>query len=500
MNRKVLAFAVAFSVVLFASASQGATTKKDRERIERKRTENLERKFRHYYDQENASFVKKLKELAQWCAASGLANEAAEIWDTAKAADPSIKDDAPAGAADVTPTPENLALWPAKKREVIRGHADALFTLGGNCFKSGLLGRAYDMVWEVVAFNPDHATARKLLGQVKYGDKWVDKYDAAQVRQGKTWHDKLGWVGKQIVQHFEKGEMFYQGRWMPIAKVEEIRSSWGNCWTLNTEHYKVKTNVSLADAVAFENILEENYKLFFRVFISYFSSKDQGEMLFGSKAGKNLMAVNYYTTAEEYAKHVGIKLKGTAGVYLGAEKSANFFRIDWNSNIRILKHECTHQLFFESRRVFGMSTYGAWVVEAGATYMESCRRVDGKLVTEGREAPWVKQYRALLGAGGKVTSLETLDQCSYEAFQGLPAAYPQAAALACFLMEAQDGNYREAFVDYIEAYYTSKLNKGGVLDEYVGVPYDELEDEFHKYILGQDDEKKDDEKKEDKKP
>ena len=483
MKRALIVLAAALALAAAPQPCYGAA-RRAREKALRKRSENLERKFKHYYEKENAEFGGKLKELASWCAEKGLNEEASEIWRRAQAMDPEIEGDAPS-SADAAPTEDDITECARKKKALLDEHARELFKLGGKCYKTGLIGRAYDMVWEVVQFDTDHEKARKFLGQVKYRGEWRTIYDALQLRRGKVFTEDYGWIPKKYREKYEQGLLPFQRRWLPAEKVEEIRSSWAHAWKYSTEHFAIQTNVGLADAVAFGKVVEDNYEVFFRVFIGYFSPKSQTEMLFGAQRLKQRMKINYFATKEEYAGSVR-NAGGSAGMYIGRARTSNFFKMHSKSDIRILKHETTHQMFAETKKKSLPIGCGAWVVEATATYMETCYRKDGKIVTEGKEAPWVKHFIPMLKADQAVP-LGLFDQVTYEGFQMLgPIAYPQAASLALFFMEAEDGRYRERFVDYIAAHYSGRLINSGALAEYIGAPLQHLEREFHLFFLGEE--------------
>ena len=482
--KRIIPLLIAVGALAAAGWALGATKrdKADADEAQRKRSENIERKFKKVFDKQNADFALKLKGLAEWCAEKGFGENAREFRDKAKELGPAIEGELPQ-AADVTPSDADKAALAAKKKAVYDAHAGELFDLGATCFKAGLVGRSYDMVWEIIKYSPDHAVARRILGQTKYDGEWMDIWEAGQLKRGRIFSDQYGWVTKTDLAKYEKDFMPLPPKgWLPRDQVEEIRGKWASGWEFDTEHYHIKSNTSLVDAIAFSERCEQNYKLFFRVYIGYFSSKNQGEMLFGNKRDSKLMKVNYYATKEDF-KRLSAAPDFAAGVYMPMFKTAHFYKIDSASDTRVLKHEATHQLFAESRRV-SQSQHGAWVVEAAATYMETCDRVGGEVIAQGRKALWVQQFKQVLKSNQAV-ALKDFDQLSYEGFLGKGAmvSYPEAASLACFLMEADDGNYRERFVDYIEAFYCGKLNVAGQLDKYIGVSYLDLDEQFRAYIM-----------------
>ena len=480
---KSISATIVAALLLAALQPCNAAGRRDGETANRKRSENMERAFKHFYEKENARFGQKLKKLAAWCAEKGLNEQASDVWAKAREMDPEIEGEAPSDDA-AAPTAQDEAQFAKRKKKLFEEHARELLALGKKCYKTGLIGRAYDMVSEVVLYKPHHATARKLLGQVKYKDGWLDIYDAMQMRRGKVFTDEYGWVRKRDLPKYEQGLLPIRGRWVAKEKVEEIRKSWVHAWKYNTEHFEINTNVGLADAVAFGKIVEDNYDLFFRVFIGYFSSKSQTGMLFGSQRVKRRMKVNYFAEEEQYLKSVKYG-PGTAGIYLGERKTSNFFKTNLESNICVVKHETTHQMFAETKKSRD-SWHGAWVVEATATYMETCTRKDGKIVTEGKKARWVERFIPMLKINLAVP-LKRFDHATYGGFQNFsPMAYPQAAALGLFFMESEDGKYRERFVDYVTAFYSGKFKDSGALARYIGVPLNRLETEFYLYYLGEE--------------
>ena len=485
--KRIIPLLIALAALLGGHDATGATKrdKVDPGDIQRKRSENIERKFRKVFDKQNADFAVKLKDLAGWCAEKGLADEAKELWNKAKELDPDMVGEQPK-ASDAKPSDAEKTDFATRKKALYDAQARNLFDLGSTCFKAGLVGRSYDMVWEILNYSPDHATAHKILSETKYEGKWMDTWEARQLSKGRVFTDEYGWVFKSDLEKFDKELMPFPPRgWLPRDQVEELRSKWSSAWEFDTEHYHIKANTSLADAVAFSKTVEENYKLFFRIYIGYFSSKNQGEMLFGNRRDNKPMKVNYYSSKEDFLRFSSAP-QYAAGLYMPMTRTAHFYKIDKASDVRVLKHEATHQLFVETRAA-RQSQRGAWVVEAAATYMETCDRVQGKIVAQGKKALWVQQFKQVLQTD-KAVALGELDQLTYDGFQakGPMIAYPEAASLACYLMEADDGNYRERFVDYIEAFYTGKLGTGGQLEKYIGVPYAELDAQFRTWIMADD--------------
>ena len=197
--RRILIAAVVGMVVVAAACPARAANKRAQEKVLRKRSENMERTFKRFLDEENVAFGKKLQELAKRCAEKGLDQQAAKLWDTARRMDPGLEGDPPANP-NIEATDDEKAEFEKEKEKLFCDHAAELFKLGGKCYKTGLIGRAYDMIYQVVHYDPEHAQARKLLGQVKYRGEWRSKYDASQVKRGGVFFGAESvWVGVQQV-------------------------------------------------------------------------------------------------------------------------------------------------------------------------------------------------------------------------------------------------------------------------------------------------------------
>ena len=62
--------------------------------------------------------------------------------------------------------------------------------------------------------------------------------------------------------------------------------------------------------------------------------------------------------------------------------------------------------------------------------------------------------------------------------------YAQAMALAVFLLNGQDGVYREAFLDYVADGYRGRIRKVDALSDALGVDFETLDREFLAYLVG----------------
>ena len=76
----------------------------------------------------------------------------------------------------------------------------------------------------------------------------------------------FGWVAGDWVPHLARGELPAPGggnRWLPTAEADALRRSWSPPWQIRTEHFEVRTNLPLSEAISFGRRLEDFHQLFF---------------------------------------------------------------------------------------------------------------------------------------------------------------------------------------------------------------------------------------------
>src|SRR5262249_30308047 len=134
---------------------------------------------------------------------------------------------------------------------------------------------ALELAVEALRENPHDAQARRALGYVEDRGVWRTPFEVKQLRTGKVWHDKFGWLPAAHVARYEKGERFCLGRWMPAEKEAEVRQDIARGWRIESEHYVVTTNHSLEEGVALSKKLETLYGLWRQVFASYLASETE---------------------------------------------------------------------------------------------------------------------------------------------------------------------------------------------------------------------------------
>ncbi len=116
-----------------------------------------------------AKYAADLRQLADWCEANGLADEAQKTRRALGPSDsrkifvpiPPVEIGPPKLPADASP---KQAEWNARLAQLRRDHATELFEIGRRAVRNGRAGLAFDLAMAALQTDPDFEPARKLFG------------------------------------------------------------------------------------------------------------------------------------------------------------------------------------------------------------------------------------------------------------------------------------------------------------------------------------------------
>lgn len=365
---------------------------------------------------------------------------------------------------------------------------------------------------DVLKRDPNHAETRRLLGFVPHeGSGWATPFAAQELKAGKVKDPTFGWVAADWVPHLRRGELpapRSAGRWLPADQADALRRDWKSCWQISTEHFEIYANVPLSGVIAFGRHLEAFDQLFGATMADLIGS----ERLPLARRLRNQQPiatrrhqVYYFATREEYAQFLAPFAGGDAreslGIYVPRKESAAFgtrsyFFNDVGGQLDVtdtLYHEISHQLLFELAGADDYLRNGGnyWVFEGLGTYFETLRTLDdGSIRVGGLVGPRLAQARKRLVDDRELVPLELFVGMDRGPFQGKKGEaviflhYAEAMALAVFLMQADDGRYREPFLDYARDAYKGQLRRqtGRTLEDRLDRPYADLQREFLAYL------------------
>jgi hypothetical protein len=468
-----VSFALAILLLAFATAASRADVVRDRAEL---------------YTRYSA----KLAELADRCETENLLDAATALrgWLPARSADQLTLFLPP----KTTSEPTTDAVEPVARVEWQGLHneqADALMALARQAVVEGRSSIAFEMVVEALRENPNHERARKLLGYAKFQDGWHTPFEIKQLRTGKVWREKFGWLPKAHVERYERGERFALGRWMSADEEAGLRSDLKRGWKIETDHYAVTTNHSLEGGVALASQLETLHALWRQVFAPYLYSDAELLKQFDGKAPRPLPRqhdVVYFRTRDEYnaaLRSAQPQIEMTLGIYFDTNRTAYFFAGD-EQNPGTLYHEATHQLFQETRSVaphVGRKD-NFWIVEGIACYMESLAAEHDHFTLGGPNAGRMPAARHRLLTDSfyvPLSELVTLGRDDLQRDPRIAMLYSQSAGLSDFLMHADKGRYRDALIKYIATLYAGKATPQ-TLAETTGQTYEQLDQAYRQFM------------------
>lgn len=388
--------------------------------------------------------------------------------------------------------------WQVKLRNERQAYARELYALSRRALHSGYPGYAFDLIRELSVHDPDHERARELLGYVKYNGEWVTPFARKMLVKGYAWHNDFGWLPRGFVDRYVAGERNLDGKWMSAEKEATIRQDFEHAWEIQTDHYLIRTNYSLERGVELGRALEDFYIFFHQTFAGFFNDPDQLQKIFdGTSRTTNRTAkqyfVHYYRSQDEYITRLEPlfpAIRQTNGIYLTGDRTIHFYYDPKGAPEDTLFHEATHQLFYEShlqnRPIAEQANF--WLIEGIACYMESFRRYDGEFS--------VGDPRHIRFAGARMNYLDKnyyvplaeLTVLGSQAFQRAPHLvqnYTQAAGMAHFFMQYDNGRYRDALVTHLSELYSANARKREFpqsLEELTGVPFGDLDAQYGEWM------------------
>jgi hypothetical protein len=396
--------------------------------------------------------------------------------------------------------PPEERFWKTQLRHLTQTYARQLYVLARQALAAGNIGFAWQLIQETAEYDSDHAPARKVLGYVRQGMEWVSPFEAQMIRSKRVWDDRFGWLPREHLTRYEKGERRFGGNWISAQKEAELRRDFAKGWDVRTDHFRVQTNHSLERGVEIARKLEDFHTLFFQVLAGFFTTQEQARQLVeGSSKPPQVpepFDVFYFRTRDEYVAYLKTKtdqpVEITNGMYFPSTRVAYFFDDPTAADPdATLYHEATHQILSGARpraEQIGV-TANFWLVEGIACYMESFRREgEGEDTRFSVGRPNHKRLvaaRANLLEENYFLPLDELAALGMNEFQRHPQIrknYSESAAFTHFFLHYDSGRYREALVEQLSQIYSHKPLVPRRLADLVGVPAIDLDRQYRDYM------------------
>lgn len=370
-------------------------------------------------------------------------------------------------------------------------YAAALFELAKEAAAGGEVSRAFQWATEAVWANPNHADARRVLGYEERDGQWLSAYGVRMHDGGKAWVGGVGWVAEG-----ERNTSAPDATAALGAADAARHADMKHGWQVRTDHFLVTTNHSQAAGAELAARLERLYQVWRQLFAGFFYTEREVQALFAGDRNARVQSrpfrVCYYRTREEYVAALQRKqprIGETLGIYFDTLREAHFFAGEGEST-PTLYHEAIHQLFQETkpaaRRIGANGNF--WVVEGVATYFESFteheERGVGLYYTLGEgTAGRLPAARERLSEGFHVPldELTKMSQGDVQQYPEIAKLYGQCAAVAAFLVDGEEGRYREPLVRTLQAVYGGK-DEASTLADSTGRSYRELDAAYRQFL------------------
>jgi len=360
---------------------------------------------------------------------------------------------------------------------------------------------AMQLAIAAIGANPDHMEIRKLLGFKLYENCWRTQWEVDRLRKGFVDHPVFGWMPKTHVDRYEADERFFKGRWVSAAEDAKLRETIANGWEVETEHYQLRTNLSLEEGVQWSRRLEHFYRAWKLLFFRFPLTDDMLSRMFrgsGPSGAPPQHRVLLYRSKDEYI--VALRrmeqnpqmLELSGGCYLMATKTAYFFPADDTMDEfdkdfirRTLYHEGTHQLFQETRLSKSPGqTANYWVAEGIAMFMETFRVEGNHYVIGDADDVRLEAARQRKLEDNFYVPFETLakmNQQTFVAFPQIQRLYSQTAGMTHFLMLAEDGRHRDNVVQLLLLTY-SGTDRANSLSTLTGCSFQQLDEKYDRFL------------------
>jgi hypothetical protein len=385
-------------------------------------------------------------------------------------------------------------------------------------------GLAAQCLREVLARDPAHPEARRLLGFVPHGPSggFATPQAARNLDAGQVLHAKYGWVPADWLPHLDQGQLpaprasaTAPVAWLPAQEADSQRRDFARRpWKISTAHFDIQTNVPLDEAIAFGRHLEDLHQLFDTVLADLFdpallplARRFRNPALQPSLDAHHHL-VCYIADHAEYVELARQQFRRDESISLGfyldprearrfRQDPRSYFYRDPGSSLSALAtlfHEASHQILFEDG---GPTQYDRnvgqyWVWEGLGTAVESFTpRPDGSYdFGDPSAARFQKAQADILDADQFVVLNEMLvmGPQRFKAEADVVTHYAQAMAWTMFFLLHNHGEYREPFLAYVRDAYRGRFRSGPggtgaprLLDR-LGRPAPEIEADFLTYM------------------
>ena len=446
-------------------------------------------------------FADDLERIAQTCEVNGLKGIAPRIRQLAEPVDPDVLrfEPLPRQVQPAIPAPAaDEFSWQTELRAHRKEYAAELDRFATQAVKAGLPSYAYQLIRETAFHDSDHVRARRLLGFVRHKEEWLSPFEAGKLKRNEVWTEQWGWLPGAYVARYQKGERLNGIRWVSAEQDAKLCREFIKGWEIRTEHYLLKTNLSLEHGVALASSLEEFQRFFEQTFAGFFNDSKGIKLLFDNPAAARAVAkpfhIHFFRSKDEYVARLrgkyGDRITITNGLYDTDDLTVYSFHNPQAAAEPTLYHEATHQLLAAILKPHPViaKDENFWLIEGIACYIESFRVKDGEVSLGDPRCERFQAARYRKTVDRYYLPMEKFTSMGKDAFQTHPQIennYSQASGLAHFFMHFDGGRYRDDLIEHLRQLYqqaeTGRRPKS--LEDLTGVDFADLDQQYGEYVL-----------------
>lgn len=410
--------------------------------------------------------------------------------------------DAPMASLPADGTPRQ-AEWFDALKTIQREEGSKFLRTAEEAVKAGRGFEAFEAAGRGLFIDPDNEKLRGIFGYRLHEGRWRTEWELDRLEKGLVDHPRFGWIPSEEVARYEEGQRRRGKKWVTAEEDAVGRDRLSRAWKIETEHFEVKTTVSLEAGVEMGRYLDDFYRVWFFFF---YPATVEDRDLAGILSGKKSIPpwrhrVVLFADRAAYLKEI-LQLDKTAevsaGGYFAAQETMFLYlpnpqKPDETPLCVMAAHEATHQLFAESpglRKGRRSDRIGAgiesnyWAMEAAATYLETFQTRGNGFEIGGVDSYRFVRAKERLDEPGGLLPLDRLAAMGKRAFNGspkLPALYTESAGLASFLFHGGNGRYRNAFVRLLALVYRNQDRPESLFDLTETSP-ETLDRQFRDYL------------------
>lgn len=507
----LLPFSLVASVANRCAFGVSDATKTSAATRDAKRTPtNRESSATHDFSTIYAEYQEKLRANAKICDARGMTLEARITRSLLDQESPYLfifptlkKEPQPAALPDDATSEQRS--WYAALQRSRRRYADETLELAKRYAVEKRGWDAFACAQTALRIDPDCEGARRFFGYELRDGVWRTAWEIKRLDAGEIETERFGWLPKDRVERYEKGERNYRNRWISEAEEAKKILAGPSGWRVDTEHFSILSRVSLERGVEIGRFLETYFGAWLRLYYRFVATETQWASRFNGKGAvlSKRFKIIVYRDREEYLRELrkhDEKVDASIGWYLPKLRCIFAYEPSPNDEfefdlLSLLAHEATHQFFNEcylatSGRNKPIAQPGDranfWAVEGVAVYMETYSLTAANARLGGVDAPRLQQAVASCLDEGTYVPLRSYAAASRQTFQtadDLQLLYAQAAGLTYFFIYHRAGIYRNAFIVYLYAVYQG-IDRADSLERLTGRSFEELDAEYREFLQG----------------